>query len=109
MVYFKDSSSADSATIINNYGLYFQNGSSAGSATITSNEYTEFFDTSTAGSAVITNNKGVAVLLRREHGQQRQNYQHGSRFISIKRRAAATRSSSITPPPRRSIFPAALA
>jgi hypothetical protein len=52
---FQDSSTADSATIANNFSLLFAGSSTAESATITNNFILRFSDTSTGGTARLIN------------------------------------------------------
>ena len=56
---FLNTSTAGSATIINNYFAVFANTSTAGSAAITNNRQMRFTQASTAGSAAITNNDNL--------------------------------------------------
>lgn len=62
---FQASSTAGSATIINDPGglLSFENNSTAGSATITNNDLVIFKQTSTAGTARLINGAGGTILL----------------------------------------------
>lgn len=62
VIYFTDSSSAGSATIVVGDQLQFRNTASAGTATITNNGNINFGETSTAASARIANSGGLYVM-----------------------------------------------
>ena len=68
MIFFSNTCTAATATIVNNAAIMFQDSSSAGSAAITNNgggSLISFADTSTAGSASITTNGGALTQFTR--------------------------------------------